>query len=66
MLLSLFDNARNTKRRWETVAVEAHGIGDGMVHVTVGDRGTGIPVSSARSSSTSFGVSRTTRRRDWG
>ena len=43
VLLNLFDNALKYSADGETVAVEAYGIGDGMVHVTVSDRGAGIP-----------------------
>jgi PAS domain S-box-containing protein len=43
VLLNLFDNALKYSADGETVAVEAHVIGDGMVHVAVSDRGAGIP-----------------------
>ena len=43
VLLNLFDNALKYSADGETVAVEAHVIGDGMIHVTVSDRGAGIP-----------------------
>ena len=43
VLLNLFDNALKYSADGETVAVEAHVIGDGMIHVAVSDRGAGIP-----------------------
>lgn len=43
VLLNLFDNALKYSADGETVAVHAHAIGDGMVHVAVSDRGAGIP-----------------------
>ncbi len=43
VLLNLFDNALKYSADGETVTVQAHAIGDGMLHVAVADRGAGIP-----------------------
>jgi len=43
VLLNLFDNALKYSADGETVVVQAYAIGDGMLHVTVADRGAGIP-----------------------
>ncbi|CUS05677.1 Putative two-component sensor histidine kinase (fragment) [Candidatus Promineifilum breve] len=43
VLLNLFDNALKYSADGETITVDAHTIGDGMVLVAVSDRGAGIP-----------------------